>query len=275
MDEMKVDPAQLAEWKQTRDGAIIGDRLAKTFGVKIGDKLVVDSNIYPGDWELKVVGIYTPLRQTADRNTLVFRWDYLTDDPRGVYSKDQAGWVLSRIDDPAHSADIATAIDRKFEEKADQTLTMSERTLALSYLGAFSALLSAFDLVSLVILLVMVLVLTNTIAMAVRERTHEYGVLLAIGFSPGQLRSFIIGEAVLVALVGGVLGVVLTFGLLNGVIGPYLEDNMTSMFRYFHTSMNLMWLSLACALVVGVIAGVLPAMRVSRLKVTDALRRLD
>src|SRR5438067_2787990 len=70
MDEMKVDPAQLAEWKQTPNGAIIGDQLAKTFDVKDGERMIVNSDIYLGDWELKVVGIYTPLRSTSHRNTL-------------------------------------------------------------------------------------------------------------------------------------------------------------------------------------------------------------
>lgn len=275
MDEMKVEPAQLAEWKQTRDGAIIGDQLAKTFGVKVGDKLVVNSDIYPGDWEFKVIGIYTPLRRTADRNTLVFRWDYLTDDPRGAYSKDQIGWMLTRIDNSAQSTAISKAIDSKFDEKDDQTLTMSERAFQLSFLGAFSAVLSAFDLVSIVILVIMALILANTIAMSVRERTHEYGVLLAIGFSPGQLRAFIVGEAALVAFVGGLVGVLATFGLINGAIGPFIEENMTSMFPYFHTPANVLFEGLAAAIVIGIGASQLPARRVARLKVTDALRRLD
>src|SRR5438067_4540089 len=80
MDEFKVEPAQIAEWKTTPNGAIIGDQLAKSFDVKVGDNMIVNSDIYPGDWQFKVVGIYTPLRRTADRNTLVFRWDYLNND---------------------------------------------------------------------------------------------------------------------------------------------------------------------------------------------------
>ena len=135
MDEMKVEPAQLAEWKQTPNGAIIGDQLAKSFNVKVGDKMIVDSDIYPGDWEFKVVGIYTPLRRTADRNSLVFRWDYLNNDPRNQFGKDQVGWMVERIDDPGRGPDVQKAIDAKFEEKDDQTLTMSERAFQLSFLG--------------------------------------------------------------------------------------------------------------------------------------------
>jgi putative ABC transport system permease protein len=275
MDEMKVDPAQLAEWKQTPNGAIIGDQLAKTFGVQVGDRMVIASDIYPGDWEFKVVGIYEPLRRTADRNTFVFRWDYLNNDPRNAFGKDQIGWMLERIDDSVHSADISKAIDKKFEEKDDQTLTMSERAFQLSFLGGFSAILKAFNYISLAILLIMTLILANTIAMSVRERTHEYGVLRAIGFPPGHILGFILGESVLVALVGGAIGLLITLGLINGLIGPFIENNMSGMFPYFKTPGNVLAIAVGAAVLVGVIAGIVPAIRASQLKVTDALRRLD
>jgi putative ABC transport system permease protein len=275
MDDMKVDPAQLAEWKQTRDGAIIGDNLAKTFGVKVGDKIVVNSDIYPGDWELKVVGIYQPLRRTVDRSTLVFRWDYFNDDPRAAFSKDTVGWMVARIDGAGHSADIAKAIDQKFDDKDDQTLTMSEHEFQMQFLGGFSAVLKAFNIIAVVILLIMLLILANTIAMSVRERTHEYGVLRAIGFSPAYIRGSVVGESVLVALTGGLLGVLITLGLINGVLGPFVEENMANMFPYFHVPGSVVEQSLALAVVLGVLAGIIPAVLATRRKVTDALRRLD
>jgi putative ABC transport system permease protein len=274
MDDMKVDPAQLAEWKQTRNGAIIGDNLAKTFGVKVGDNMVVNSDIFPGDWELKVVGIYQPLRRTVDRSTLVFRWDFFNDDAR-VSVKDTVGWMLARIDGAGHSADIAKAIDKKFDDKDDQTLTMSEHEFQMQFLGGFAAVLSAFNVISLVILLIMTLILANTIAMSVRERTHEYGVLRAIGFSPGYIRGSVVGESVLVALVGGATGVLVTVGLINGVLGPFVEENMASMFPYFHVPTNAILLALGLAVGLGVVAGIVPAVLATRRKVTDALRRLD
>jgi len=275
LDEMQVPPDQLATWKQTPNGAIIGDLLAKALDVQVGSKLVITSDIYPGDWEFKVVGIYTPLRKTADRNTLVFRWDYLSNDPRAAFSKDSIGWMMSRITDSVHSADISRRIDAMFEAHDDQTLTMSERTFQLSFLGAFSAVLKAFDLVSLVILLIMTLILANTIAMSVRERTHEYGVLRAIGFPPGHILGFILGESVLVSLVGGLLGVGLVVLLINHGLGPAVEENMSGFFPYFRTPPSVLLTALAAAVGLGFVAGALPAYQASRLKVTDALRRLD
>jgi putative ABC transport system permease protein len=275
LDEMKVPADQLATWKQTPDGAILGDLLARNLGVKVGDRLVITSDIYPGDWPLKVVGIYTPLRKTADRNTLVFRWDYVNNDPRAVYSKDKIGWMVSRITDSVHSADISRKIDAKFEEHDDQTLTMSERAFQLSFLGGFTAVLGAFDIVSLVILLIMTLILANTIAMSVRERTHEYGVLRAIGFPPGHILGFILGESLLIALVGGLVGVALVIGVINHGLGPFMEENMTGFFPYFRAPASVLLRALGASVALGVVAGVIPAVLASRLKVTDALRRVD
>jgi putative ABC transport system permease protein len=275
MTEMSVTPQELADWKTTPNGAIIGDLLAKTFEVKVGDRLIITSDIYPGDWEFKIVGIYKPLKRTVDRNSFIFRWDYLQNDPRAAFSKDQIGWMMSRINDSSRSAEISRAIDAKFDEKDDQTVTMSERAFALSFLGAFSAILSAFDIVSIAILLIMTLILANTIAMSVRERTHEYGVLRAIGFPPSHILGFVIGESVLVSLLGGLIGVLLVFLLINKGLGPALEENMAGFFPYFRAPSSVMLIALGASVVLGALAGAIPAVLASRLKVTDALRRLD
>jgi putative ABC transport system permease protein len=274
-DAMKITPDELAAWKQTPNGAILGDQLAKAFSVKAGDRLVVNSDIYPGDWEFKVVGIYTPVRTTADRTSLIFRWDYLNNDPRAVFSKEHIGWMIARVTDPAGGAEIAKRIDAKFDGNDDQTLTMSERAFALSFLGGFAAVLGAFNWVSLVILLIMALILANTIAMNVRERTHEYGVLRAIGFPPARILGFIIGESLLVAVVGGVLGIGVTSLVINHALGPLMAQNMSGAFANFFTPGWVFGVAVGAAAALGLIAGVLPAMLASRLKITDALRRVD
>jgi putative ABC transport system permease protein len=280
-DEMQVPPDQLAEWKKTPNGAIIGDKLAKTFGVQVGSTLVITTDIYPGrrpgesdNWEFKVVGLYTPLRKTVDRNTLIFRWDYLNNDPRAAFAKDHIGWMVSRISDPVRGAEISKKIDAKFDERDDQTLTMSERAFQLSFLGGFAAVLKAFDLASAVILVIMTLILANTIAMSVRERTHEYAVLRAIGFPPGHILGFILGESLLIAALGGLVGVGLVVLLVNNGIGPVIEES-GGFFPYFRTPVWVLAVAVGAATLLGGIAGAVPAIRASRLKVTDALRRVD
>jgi len=275
MDEMSVEPAALEEWKKTPNGTILGDVLAKTLQVKVGDRLMIHSDIYPGDWEFKVVGIYKPLRKTVDRNSMVFRWDYLNNDPRADFSHDTIGWVMSRIDDPKRSAAISKQIDKIFEERDDQTVTMSERAFQLSFLGGFSALLFAFKVVSWIIMLIMALILANTIAMSVRERTHEYGVLRAVGFQPGHVLGFIVAESALVGLVGGMLGAGFSWLLVNKMLGPAVEENMGGFFPYFTAPGTVLLAGLGFAALLGLLAGLIPGVLASRLKVTDALRRID
>lgn len=273
-NDLAVDPKQLEEWKQTKNGVILGDVLAEKLETAPGKMLKIESDIYPGDWEFKVVGLYTPKRRNADRMSMIMRWDMLNDDPRNAWGKDRIGWMMITVKDAGRGAEVSKAIDRKFDEMDDQTLTMSERQFALGFIGSLAAILSALDYVSAFILLIMVLILANTVAMSVRERTHEYGVLRAIGFSPKHVIAFILGESMLVALAGGLLGVLLVVLLINNMVGPALEQN-GGLFAVFHAPGWLMGLALAIAMIVGVIAGLLPAIQASRRRVTDALRRID
>jgi putative ABC transport system permease protein len=247
--------------------------LAKKKGWKIGDKVTLQGTIYPGDWEFEVSGIYTSTRAAVDRSTFWMHWDYLNDsvDP---LRRDQIGWIIARIADPGRSAEICRAIDQKFGERDIQTLSMSERALQSSFLGMFSAVLKGVDLISVVILGIMMLILGNTIAMGVRERTGEYGVLRAIGFLPRHVVTFVIGEAVTLGILGGVVGVLLAYPFVEKGFGRFLEENMGGFFPYFRLQPAMIGLVLSLTIVASILAGALPALKASKLKVVDSLRRV-
>jgi putative ABC transport system permease protein len=120
-----------------------------------------------------------------------------------------------------------------------------------------------------------VLILANTIAMSARERTHEYGVLRAIGFPPGHIVRFIVGESLLIALVGGLAGIGLVALIINHVVGPAMAENMSGVFQNFFAPAWVFAVGLGAALGLGAIAGAIPAVFASRGKITDALRRVD
>ncbi len=273
-DEIIVDPKQAEAWKQNRRGALVGDALAKKFGWKVGDKVVLQGTIFPGDWEFIVEGIYTAERRTVDRSTLWFHWDYLNESP--VFKpKDQVGWIVARIDQPGASADISKKIDAMFDERDIQTVTMSEKALNQSFLGFFSAVLTAIDVVTFAILVIIVLILGNTIAMAVRERTSEYGCLRAIGFRGKHLAMFVVGESLTIGVLGGLLGLGLSWLLINQLMGPFIEENMGGILPHFQIPPELTVLGLGIAIVLAVVAALWPAYRASKLKVTDALRTVE
>lgn len=272
--EILVDDAQAEAWKQNRRGALVGDSLAKKMGWSVGDKIVITGTIYQGEWDFIVEGIYTSKRRSVDRATLWFHWDYLNESP-SVIQKDQVGWITTRIADSSKSASIQKAIDDKFSERDVQTLTMSEKAMQQSFLGMVSAVITAVDVVSIAILIIILLILGNTIAMAVRERTTEYGVLRAIGFRAKHIAAFVVGESLTIGLIGGAIGLGLAQLFINLMLGPAIEENLGSLLPHFQVPPHLFVLGIAVAAVLSFVAAALPALAASRLKVTDALRKLD
>jgi putative ABC transport system permease protein len=272
-NEMVVPAAALETFKSDRQAAIVGDALAAKLGWRVGQTVTLQSGIYGGDWQFHIAGIYTATAKSADRSTFVLRWDYVNDSPI-VREKDHIGWVTSRIDDPAHAADVSVALDRVFEEQEIQTLSQDERAFNASFLAGFSAVLKALDVISFVVLSIMLLILGNTIAMGVRERTNEYGVLRALGFLPKHIGFFILGESILLGVLGGAAGLSIAYPFINFGVGRWLEENMGAYFPYFRLSGASVASALAVAIVVGLLAGTIPAWQASKLKVVDDLRRV-
>jgi putative ABC transport system permease protein len=272
-DEASVPPDQKATWMSDRKGAIVGDVLAKKMGWKIGDKVMLTSGIYGGDWEFQIDGIYTALRKSIDRSTFLFQWEYMNEQGP-LRMKDQVGWIVSRIDDPARAADISVAIDRAFDDREIQTLSQDERSFNTSFIAMMSAVLKAVDVVSLAILVIMMLILGNTIAMGVRERTNEYGVLRAIGFLPRHIAAFILGEGILVGAIGGGVGLLISYPIVERGMGRWIEENLGSFIPYFRIAPVTAATAIGLAIGIAAVASILPALRASRLSVVDALRRV-
>jgi putative ABC transport system permease protein len=270
-DEIVIDPAALQAWKDDRQGAIVGDVLAAKFGWEVGETVKLDSTIFPGDYEFHIRGLYETKRKTFDRSTFLFHWEYFNETvpPDG---KEHVGWIVSRTDGGA--TEVAQRIDRKFDERDVQTASADEGTFNRSFLAGFSAVIFAIQVVSFVILGIMMMILGNTIAMGVRERTSEYGVLRAIGFLPRHLVILVLGEAATLGLLGGLLGLLLGYPVVELGIGRFMEENMGGMFPYFRISLGNALLAFALSMGGAAVAAAIPAVQASRLKVVDALRRV-
>jgi putative ABC transport system permease protein len=275
--EMSVSDDQMKAWKSDKQGCIVGDVLAKKLGWKVGDRITLASSIYPaadgGDWSFNVDGIYTTTAKSVDRSTFLFHWAYMNDGlPES--RRDEIGWMVARVADGTSPADLSVTIDKHFEGEDIQTLSQDERSFNASFLAGVSAVLTALNFVSLAILVIMGLILGNTIAMGVRERTQEYGVLRAIGFRPGHITTFIVGESMVTAVAGGGLGLLISYPIVEKGMGRWLEENMGQFFPYFRIATKDALLAIALTLVLGAVAGLIPAVLASKLKVTEALRRV-
>lgn len=277
-NEMKVPDDQLAAWKEDRSGAVIGDVIAKKMGWKIGDKVTLISGIFfalpDNPWTFTIRGIYAATARSVDRSTFMFHWSFLND-RLPERDKDQVGWIISRVNDPSQTADLSLVVDRAFDDRDVQTATQDERSFNASFLASISAVLKAIDIVSIVILCIMMLVLGNTIAMGVRERTNEYGVLRALGFSRGKLAVLVVGESVTAGVVGGIAGVALAYPLVQNGMGRWLEENMGVYFPFFRIAPGTALLAVGLAVVLSAVAALIPAWRVTKLDVIEALRRVE
>ena len=272
-DEISLPPEDKAHFIEDRRGAIVGSQIARQFGWKVGDHVTLEGTIFPGTWEFNIDGIYSATRKSIDQSSFYFHWDYLNDSVSEA-SKEQVGWIASKVPDASQAANVAKRIDALFDVRDIQTLSMSERAMNTSFLGMMSTLLNAMQIVSIVILLIMMLILGNTIAMGVRERTHEYGVLRAIGFLPKHLTAFVLGEATLLGFIGGAAGVAVAFPLINQGVGRFMEENFTGFFPYFRVADHDVVISLVLSIALALVAAVVPARQASKLHVTDALRKL-
>ena len=272
-NELDVPADDKTRWLGDKKGAIVGHILAKKMGWKVGDKVVLEGTIYPGDWEFMIDGIYHSTNKAMDESQFLFHWDYMND---GIPEarRDQIGWISSRISDVGHSADISKEIDRIFDERDTQTVTMSERSMNVGFMAGFSMLLKALNVVSIVILVIMLLILGNTIAMGVRERTKEYAVLRAIGFEPWHVRFFVIAEAAALGVISGAVGVGIAYPFVNIMMGRAIEENMGSMFPYFRVEPQTAALAFIIAICLAAVASLLPSIQAGRVSVTDALRRV-
>lgn len=273
--DMELSAEEYQAWMADKQGVVIGDALAKNIGYKVGDTVTLVGTIYPkrDDWPFTIRGIYKAKRKSLDRTMFLFHWDYLNDNIPEAY-RDQLGWLVVRVADGHKGDEVAKAIDTKFEDAEIQTFTQSELAMSRSFMGMFSAILTAMNIVSAVILVIMMLILGNTIAMGVRERTNEYGVLRAIGFLPRHIGGFIIGEALTIGLLGGGLGLGLGVPLVKFGIARWLEENLAGVFPVFRVEPSTIVMALLLALALGAIAAALPAWRASKLSVVDALRRV-
>jgi putative ABC transport system permease protein len=176
------------------------------------------------------------------------------------------------VADPAQGSSIARAIDRFHDAAPVPTSSMEDRVLTAANLGRIAALLAAFDMVSYLILAVMLSILANTLSLNVRERTHELGMLRAIGFGPRHLYLMVLGEAGLLGLCGGALGLAISYPLLEGLVARVLKERLD--WPEFDVPLSSALSALTAVLGLSLLSALWPAFTASRLEIKEALGRV-
>ncbi len=269
--ELVAPEAQKQAFVADPASIFVGRDLARERGWNVGDRIVFQSRAFPGEWALTVAGIYDSTRGEWAKRSLWMHYDELNR-ALPLDERDKLQFITAQIYEPNQGGRIAKALDLHFDASPVRTLTMEDRVLTAANVGRIGAVLTALDVVSYLILLVVLAILTNTLSLNVRERTREFGVLRAIGFSPKHLYLLVVGEAAVLGLVGAGLGLALTYPLLEGLVSPYLQETLQ-----FPATQVPFQVALGAALAgvaLAMLAAALPAARLGRLEVRDALGRV-
>jgi putative ABC transport system permease protein len=267
--ELTAPAAHKQAFVENRRGALVGAELASERGWKLGQQLHFKNPDLPGqEWTFEISAIVKSVRVGFGQRAVWFHWDYLNE-TLPPDARDHIDLIAAEIEDPKQGARLAKDIDILFDSENDQTFSQEDKALNTAIVGRFGAMLSAMNMVSLLVLGVVVLILGNTIALSTHERIREFGTLRAMGFLPGHLASFVLGEAAVLGLVGGGLGIALAYPLVQGPFSRYLEQEMQVAPLKVATGDAIG--SLALGVVLGLIAAGLPALRAARLQVTESL----
>jgi len=251
-----------------RTSCIVGRALAKKFGWKIGDAVPILGTIYPGDWRFVIRGIYEGRTKDVDENTLFFHWDYLNESlPQG--RKDYVGIYWLRIASPSMAAAVSERVDDMFRNSSQPTKTETEKAFQAGFISMIGNIQLLLTILGSAIVFAIMLVTINTMMMAARERTTEIAVLKTLGFSDGLILRLVGGEALLVSLVGGVLGCGLA-----ALIFHEMDFTGGGFFPNFRVLPETILAGLLLAVLMGVLSGVAPAVSAARLRIANALRKV-
>jgi putative ABC transport system permease protein len=267
--ELIVPDEQWNNFLKDRQGAIAGASTAERFHWKIGDRIPIKTTLYGGgSWEFNLDGIYHGKRPQDDETQFWFQWDYFQEKiPDRI--KGQVGWYVLRVENPDDSVRIAKAIDSEFANSPNETKTETESAFAANWVKQFGNIQFLIVTIGTVVFFTLLLVTGNTMAISVRERTSELAVFKAIGFSDRAVLFFVLAEAIAIALVGGLVGLLFALGVIPAM-GKALSGLLPSMVL----SPSMLVSGLILALLVGLVSGLLPGLGAMRMRVVNALRRV-
>ncbi|MEO8809268.1 MAG: FtsX-like permease family protein [Rhodanobacter sp.] len=270
--EMVLSAEQRAIWDRTRTGAIVGAALARKYGWKVGDKIPLQSTIFPSKasggntWTFDITGIFHAKTEAAAarEQTLLFHWKYF--DENNAFGSGTVHWYVVKVGNPAHADAVARSIDAISANSDHETKAQSEQAFQASFIKQLVNIGLIVVSIMGAVFFTLLLLTGNTMMQAVRERTSELAVLKTIGFSHRSVQTMVLAESVLLLLLGGVIGLALVSAIV-----PQIGANSGGMIPVHGVSLSTWMLGIALMLVIGVIVGWIPAWRAMRLNIVDAL----
>jgi len=266
--EYRVPEDQKRAFQQERTACLIGRALADKYGIKLGDRVTLKGDSFPVDLELTTRAIYDA---EGSDETLYFNLQYLFESLPPTQRDFAEGFTIL-ADSPESVPRIARAIDDQFRNSAAQTKTESERAYQLSFLSLVGNVKAFLLFVCAAVAFTLLLVSGNTMAMSARERVREIGILKSLGFTPAAIMSIILGEAGLIALMGGSIGCLLAALACEFV---HRAPAGIQQLKTLQLQPLVALFSLGVAIAIGIVSSFVPAYSASRISILDAIRSND
>lgn len=269
--DFTMPAAQRKAWEADRQGAIVGEALAKKHGWKVGDTIPLQATIFPtrgsNAWTFRLDGIFRieDEKRRGQEQALYFHWDYFNE--ANDYVKGRVGWYMVQVDDPANSDRIAKAIDALSANSDHETKTQTEEAFNQSFAKQIGDIGLIVTAIMGAVFFTLLLLTGNTMAQAVRERIPELAVLKTIGFRDRAVLMLVLAESVLLVALGAVLGMAaapVAMQAVGKLSGGFIQLPERLPPESWGMGLGLM-------LAFGLLAGLLPALRAMRLNIVDAL----
>jgi putative ABC transport system permease protein len=270
--EVAVSAAERKAFDETRTGALVGERLAQKYKWKVGDKIPLQSTIFPDksgskNWSFDVVGIL----HSTDKKTggffdqmFLLNWKYF--DETTPYNRGQVGWYVTRVADVNQADRVARAIDAISANSDHETRTQTEQAATASFMKQLADIGLIVGSIMGAVFFTLLLLSGNTMMQAVRERTSELAVLKTIGFSNLSVLAMVLAESVLLLVIGGLIGL----GIASLLI-PVVSAGSGGMLNLPTVGADSWLLGIVLMVLIGLLVGSLPAWRAMRLNIVDAL----
>jgi putative ABC transport system permease protein len=264
--EARMSEAEYRDFEGTKDACIIGKITADKYRLRVGDRLTLDSTIYPCALSFRIAGIYSG---TIDDRNMLFHQEYLDE---GCGTQGSVGMWWLKVKSIEDMPKVTEAINRAFANTSAEVRAESERAFQLSFISMMGNVKVFVASISSVVVFTLVLVSASTMSMAVRERLRELAILKAIGFRRRELFGLILAESFGLAMAGAVIGVGGAYALFTYGSIPKMTNGV---FVVFEVTPKIMGVAVVVAASLGVVASIAPSVSVARMSVVNGLRTLD
>jgi putative ABC transport system permease protein len=270
-DQFDFTPEIRRAFMRDRAGALVGATLAEKWGWKVGDRVPIASNIFTQKsgartWDVNIVGIVKSKSQQVDTNFMLFQYEYFNESRS--FGADTIGWLVLRTASPNANDKVAKTIDAMFANSTAETSTDTEKAFNKAFVAQLGNIALIVTLVVGAAFVTMLMIVGNTMVMAVRERTREIGVLKAIGFSGPRILRLVLAESLALALVGGLPGLAAA-----ALVAVSMRASLAAFVPGLTMTPEVLLTGLGLILALGLITGLTPAISAMRLKTAVALGR--